>query len=181
MAMTTMITMTIKFSFVILFIVGLLVSAKAQEKPLKDYADARKESKFCFYPSTLRMINISHNLDFDKMVNGIEKFLIYTLDSAARADKSYKNVLDTYRGLGYEELATMTGGQSQVYLLGKEEKHENEFVGFVTTPDNTSAFYLRGRVDFSTLPRLVNAVKKDDFINIFDFNTSDFGKSTQHQ
>jgi len=173
--------MTIKFSFVILFLVGLLVPAKAQEKPLKDYADSRKERKFCFYPSTLRMINISHNPDFDKMVNGIAKLLVYNLDSTARAEKSYKKVLDSYRDMGYEELASMTGGKSQVYLLGKEEKHENEFVGFFETTDNISAFYLRGRVDFSTLPRLINAVKKDDFINIFDFNTSDFGKSTQHQ
>lgn len=93
----------------ILLLAGLFQPLLSQEETLKDYAEDRRERKFCLYASTLRMINISQNEDYDEMVNGIEKLLIYKLDSTARADKSYKEMLATYRENGFEEYMVMYG------------------------------------------------------------------------
>ena len=153
----------------------------AQEQPLKDIAEDRKELKLCFYPSTLRMINLSHNPEFDEMVNGIDKLLIYNLDSTARADNVYKDIIAAYQKLDYEEYASAYGGGINFYIYGKENRWETEYIGIIKRDNILTAFYLRGKFAVSNLPKLIQSMSKDDYINPFDFNIKDFGKNTQDQ
>jgi hypothetical protein len=170
---------TILISLVILL--GLSWEIKAQEQPLKDFAEDRKDRKFCFYPSTLRMVNLANNPDFDDLVNGIEKLLIYNLDSTARADKSYKEIITTYQELDFEEYASAYGGGLNFYVYGKENKKETEYIGVVKQDDLLTAFYMRGQIAMNKIPRLIQSMSEGDFINPFDFNLDDFGKNTQDQ
>jgi len=170
---------TILISLIILL--GLSWETKAQEQPLKDFAEDRKDRKFCFYPSTLRMVNLANNPDFDDLVSGIEKLLIYNLDSTARADKSYKEIITTYQELDFEEYASAYGGGLNFYVYGKENKKETEYIGVVKQDDLLTAFYMRGQVAMNKIPRLIQSMGEGDFINPFDFNLDDFGKNTQDQ
>ena len=165
---------TILISFILLLGLQPIL---AQEQPLKDYAEDRRENKFCFYPSTLRMVNLAHNPDFDELVNGIEKLLIYNLDSTARADKTYKEMIATYEGLHFEELASVYGAEMDFYIYGKDK----EYIGIIRQEDALTAFYLRGQLAMTKLPQLMQSMSKGDFINPFDFNLDDFGKDTQDQ
>ncbi len=175
-------TMTMKKILIsFLFITGIYLPGFSQEQPLKDFAESRKEMKLCFYPSTLRMINLSHNPDFDEMVSGIDKLLVYTLDSAARADHDYRQVIDKYKGLGYEELASAYGGGFDLFIYGKDRRKESEFVGIINQDDKLTAFYMRGNIDFAKVPGIVQTMKNGDVINPFDFNLNDFGKHTKDQ
>ena len=169
-----MIRKTILISFILLLGLQDLV---AQEQPLKDFAEDRRENKFCFYPSTLRMVNLANNPDFDELINGIEKLLIYSLDSTARADKSYKELIATYEELGYEELASAYGGELNFYIYGKDK----EYMGIIRQEDLLTAFYMRGQIAMNKLPQLMQSMSEGDFINPFDFNLDDFGKHTQDQ
>ena len=165
---------TILISFILLLGLQPIL---AQEQPLKDFAEDRKERKLCFYPSTLRMVNLANNPDFNELVNGIEKLLIYNLDSAARADKTYKEIIATYKGLHFEELASVYGGEMNFYIYGKDK----EYIGIIRQEDVLTAFYLRGQLAMNKLPQLVQSMGTGDFINPFDFNLDDFGKHTQDQ
>ncbi len=149
----------------------------AQEQPLKDFAEERRENKFCFYPSTLRMVNLANNPGFDDLVSGIEKLLIYSLDSTARADKTYKDLIATYEELDYEELASAYGGKLNFYIYGKDK----EYIGIIRQEDLVTAFYMRGQIAMNKLPQLMQSMSEGDFINPFDFNLDDFGKNTQDQ
>ncbi len=170
---------TILISLIIFF--GFSWEVNAQEQPLKDFAEDRKDRKFCFYPSTLRMVNLANNPDFDGLVSGIEKLLIYNLDSAARADKSYKEIITTYQELDFEEYASAYGGGLNFYVYGKENKKETEYIGVVKKDDLLTAFYMRGQIAMNKIPRLIQSMGEGDFINPFDFNLDDFGKNTQDQ
>lgn len=170
---------TILISLIILL--GLSWDIEAQEQPLKDFAEDRKDRKFCFYPSTLRMVNLANNTDFDDLVSGIEKLLIYNLDSTARADKSYKEIITTYQELDFEEYASAYGGGLNFYVYGKENRKETEYIGIVKQDDLLTAFYMRGEIAMNKIPRLIQSMSKGDFINPFDFNLDDFGKNTQDQ
>ena len=97
--MTTMIMIKKTTLISLVFLIGITVPLFAQEQPLKDFAEDRKELKLCFYPSTLRMVNLADNPDFNDLVSGIEKLLIYNLDSTSRADKAYKQLISTYEEL----------------------------------------------------------------------------------
>jgi hypothetical protein len=165
----------IKTFFSVILLVGLIQPLLSQEEPLKDYAEDRRERKFCLYPSTLRMINISQNEDFNKMVSGVEKLLIYKLDSASRADKSYKEVLTTYSNLGYEEYVAMYGGVYTMYLYGNESRKKGEFIGVFKQEDMALAFYLRGNIGWGKIPDLIQSFQADDMLNLLDFKTEKFG------
>ena len=178
MTTTTMIRKTILISFILALGIQSLF---AQEQPLKDFAEDRKENKFCFYPSSLRMVNLANNPDFDELVNGIEKLLIYSLDSTARADKSYKELIATYEELDYEELASAYGGELNFYIYGKESGKASEYIGIIRQEDLVTAFYMRGQIAMNKLPQLMQSMGEGDFINPFDFNLDDFGKHTQDQ
>lgn len=160
---------------------GILPSVKAQEMPFKTYSDAHKERKFCFYASTLRMINISRNPDYYELVNGVEKLLVYTLDSSAKASQSYKGLITSYKKIGFDEYVTMAGGKATFILYGKENKDENQFVGVMKSEDAMYAFYLRGQVGWQKIPALMQSFQADDMINIFDLNKQKSGKRPQNK
>jgi len=167
----------ISFFLALVFIKPIL----AQEEPLKDFAEDRKERKFCFYPSTLRMINLTNNPDFDDLVNGIDKLLIYNLDSASKANNAYQEIISAYQKIDYEEYASAYGGGINFYIYGKERNKETEYIGIIKREDMLTAFYLRGRLAINKLPDLIQSISEGDFINPFDFNLKDFGKNTQDQ
>jgi hypothetical protein len=166
--------MKIKTLISLLFLMGLFQPLLSQEDPLKEYAEDKRERKFCLYASTLRMVNISQNEDFNEMVNGIEKLLIYKLDSSARADKSYKEMLTTYQEMGYDEYIAMYGGKTQMFLYGKEQNKNGEFVGVFKDEDMAIAFYLRGQIGWAKIPELMNSFQAGDMLNVLDFKTENF-------
>ena len=170
-----------KLILVFWLLTGIFPPLKAQETPFKIYADAHKDRKFCFYPSTLRMINIAKNPDYNELVNGIEKLLVYTLDSAAKAGQSYNGLITSYKKIGFEEYVTMAGGKTNFILYGKENKDENQYVGVMKSEDAMYAFYLRGRVAWQKIPALMQSFKTDDMINIFDLNKQKSGKRPQNK
>jgi len=172
---------TSKLILIFWLLAGVLPSLKAQETPLKAYADKHNERKFCFYPSTLRMINIAKNPDYNELVNGIEKLLVYTLDSATKAGQSYKSLITSYKKIGFEEYVSIAGGKTNFILYGKENKNENQFVGVMRSGDAMYAFYLRGRIGWQKIPALMQSFQSDDMINIFDLNKQKSGKRPKNK
>jgi hypothetical protein len=167
--------MTTRSSFILLILLlGLFRPASGQEQPLKDYADKHKDRKLCFYPSTLRMINIGKNPDFNELVSGIEKLLVYTLDSAAKADQSYTEIIPTYKDLGFEEYASAYGGETNFFLYGKEAEKDNQFVGVFRNGEELMAFYMHGNIGWQSIPKLMMSFREDEIINILNLNEEKF-------
>ncbi|WP_420318284.1 hypothetical protein [Ekhidna sp.] len=135
----------------------------AQESIIKEFAEPRRTTRWmnplCFYPSTLRMVNITQDPNFNELVNDIEKVLIYTLDSATVASKDYKSWLKEYEAIGYEEYITIYGTQ-EIRILGKDQ----EYVGVLAAEGRAAAFYLRGEIPFAKIPELIQSFQSDDML-----------------
>lgn len=141
----------------------LIIPSMAQESIIKDFAEPRRPTRWmnpiCLYPSTLRMVNIAQDPNFNEMVNDIEKVLIYTLDSATAVNKSYKDLLKTYEVEGFEEYFAMYGKQ-EMRIVGKKE----EYVGIVAADGKAIAFYIRGDIPFSKIPTLLQSFQGSDVL-----------------
>lgn len=139
------------------------MSLFAQEAIIKEFAEPRRTTRWmnplCFYPSTLRMINLAQEPKFNELVNDIDKVLIYTLDSATLASKSYGQFMADYEKLGYEEYISLYG-QQKIKVIGKGE----EYVGIIATEDNAMCFYLRGSIPFAKIPELIQSFQSDDLL-----------------
>lgn len=142
-----------------LLLLSLLSSA--QESILKDFAEDRKDFKICLYPSTLRMMNVSKDPEFNELVNGIEKLLIYRLDSSTIATKEYASWTDKYRENDFEEYMSMTGAMNLI-ILGAEE----EYVGVTGSKGQVVAFYLRGTIAFQKIPKLIQTFEGGDILSL---------------
>lgn len=153
----------------ILMIWGLLAPLFAQEGILKDFAEGKRDRKYAFYPSTLRMINLTKNPDYNEMVNDIEKILVYSLDSATCADKSYLSLSGSYESAGFEEYARMFGGDFQLTLLGKEGR-ENEFFGLFGQDEAVYVFYLKGTIAWEKVTSLITTLQNNELLNLSDLN-----------
>ncbi len=132
----------------------------AQESILKDFAEERRDVKLCFYPSTLRMINIKKDPNYYELVNDVEKLLIYIMDSGESTEWT-----DQYRDLGYEEYIAMYG-KVDLVLLGKDE----EYVGLSGSEGRLAAFYLRGAIAFQKIPELIKTFQSGDMLSLIKFN-----------
>jgi hypothetical protein len=116
------------------------------------------------------MLNISNNAEFDKMVSGIEKLLIYKLDSVSYADRTYEAMIEDYKKEGYDEYINMFGGGKDTQLIGNSGRDKMEYVGIVMDKDNHLAFYMRGDIGWEQIPKLVNAFQDEDFVDLGNLN-----------
>lgn len=153
-----------KKTFFYLFLL-LSIGTTAQESIIKEFSEPRRENPWfnpvCFYPSTLRMINITGDPNYYELVNDIEKVLIYTLDSTTVAGEDYKSWLKDYEEIGYEEYIRLYGRQN-VTILGKED----EFVGLMAAEANVITFYLRGEIPFHKIPLLMETFNSGDVLSV---------------
>ncbi|MEQ8583653.1 MAG: hypothetical protein RIC30_18680 [Marinoscillum sp.] len=140
----------------------------AQEDILKTLVEDRNEHKYAFYPSTLRMINLTKNQEYNELVKDIDKLLIYMLDSGIRADKGYRKIAEDYASAGYEEYAMAYGGDLSLAILGSEQSSTNTFVGYLMQDELAVAFYLRGAIAWQKIPTLLNTMRKEDLFNFLD-------------
>lgn len=142
-----------------------IISISAQESLIKEYAESRRPTRWmnpiCLYPSTLRMINVAQDPNFNKMVNDIEKVLIYNLDSATVANKDYKAWLKSCEEKGFEEYITVFGKQ-EVRLIGRKE----EYIGLMAAEGSAMAFYLRGEIPFEKIPALMETFRSDNVLSL---------------
>ncbi len=137
-------------------------SSFAQESIIKDFAESRRDRKFCLYPSTLRMINVSGDKEFYELVNNIDKVLIYQLDSSTIASNTYSGMIDQYIVNGFEEYISLTGGGQTLQLFGKEE----EFVGIGGAGSKLMTFYLKGSIGFHKIPKLLETFEEGNILNV---------------
>lgn len=137
---------------------------QAQDSILKDFAHQTRKPGFfypiCLYPSTLRMINISDDAEFNALVNDIEKILIYEMDSAT-VSQGTRGWLETYEEVGFEEYLTLYGKQF-AKIMGKDD----EMVGLLESDQSVYAFYLKGHIRLEKIPTLIGSLNSDDFIGI---------------
>jgi hypothetical protein len=157
----------------ILFLTVFL-SLSAQEDRFKEFAESHKDRAFCFYPSTLRMLNIGDQQEFNNLVNNVEKLLVYKLDSISGADKLYSNMIEDYKSDGFEEYVKIEGGGNDMLILGSPAGAEKEFVGIVIDDEISLAFFLRGEVGWEEIPKMISSFQNGDFINVLDLNLAEF-------
>ncbi len=167
-------TMINKRAVIILMILSIFLSINAQESRFKKFADEHEERTFCFYPSSLRMVNVGDNPELDEFVGGINKLLVYKLDSVSVADKLYVGMLNDFKNIGYEEVISINGGGNVTSIMVSPKSTDNQIVGVIITDNISLAVYLNGAVDLAKIPNLISTINNGSFKKILDF--ADFKK-----
>ena len=145
-------------------IMGAISPLFAQDRILKSAVENKYDRKVCLYPSTLRMANIGRNEDVDQVVNDIKKVLVFTFSSKSEL-KNLGSAMSIYTDKGFEEYASMQGGQQMMKILGKENE---AYVGYFGNDQQSMAFYIDGTLRWEKIPSLLRTVQSNQLMNFFD-------------
>ena len=138
------------FLWVPLISVFLFTACKRDQTPkifedhFAAYPDIRKKY---IYQSVLRIANIKHDPDFNKLIKDVEKITIYY---PPKQDSLYntKSVRSHMRSEGYEELIDVrTANKERISLWINESLPKAHYVGLLDTSADDYIFEIDGELD----------------------------------
>ena len=143
--------------FICILIMEAGTPLKAQSelfKSLQESYDLNVE--LYFYASTLRMINLSRDPNFDEMVKDIEKMIFYQINDVPTNEirAISKRFIEMEE---FEELMSVEGKDETFYVLGK---NENEYVALLKADKDLVAINLKGMIRIHKIPDLINSLIK---------------------
>jgi len=123
----------------ILLVVFLSTGAQAQSKTTENLQKKYSESlALFFYNSTLRMVNLTEDKEFDELIKDIEKmkFLMIKKEGFEKAD--YKRLINDYKSEAFEEMMTSRhdGKNFDVYMKDGKSK------GMIVTVNDEDNLYV---------------------------------------
>ncbi len=172
-------------SIIILSILISPIILKAQSKIIEQFKkNELTELSLFFTPSTLRMVNLQRNEEFDEMVKDIKKMSFLKLDKSKFDLQQFMNtVMALQQQEAMEEYIVVDGEEQKLYLLGKESPMTT--VAMAYFQGDYYAVDIAGSISIANLPKLYeqlsqgDAALKNDFANIFDLvsSASSFGNN----
>jgi hypothetical protein len=127
------------------------------------------ERAFYFYPSTLRMINLSGNPDFDELMSEVEKLVVYDFDSAQSRSLDLNGFRSSLLTQSFEEWMSVRqeGMDIQVYGLDRRRKNP-EMIAIVRSDGEVMMVDLIGLINPVRLPELIRNFDSGQFLNVFE-------------
>lgn len=126
-------------------------TARVFENHLADYPEIRKKY---IYQSVLRLANIQHDPDFDKLIRDVRKITIYL---PPREDSTYqiKDLRSNMRTEGYEELVDVrTADAERIGLWVNETLPEPHYIALLDTSGDDYILEIDGRLNLEYLSAL---------------------------
>lgn len=127
------------------------------------------ERAFYFYPSTLRMINLTKNPDFDELISGIEKLVIYRFDSAQNQALDLNLFRNSLLGGAFEEWMSVQNEDMDIQIFGLDRRRRSpEMIAIVRTGGDLMMADLLGIINPVRLPDLIRNFNSADYLNVFE-------------
>lgn len=118
-----------------------------------------------FYPSTLRMINIERNVEFDEMISGIKKARFFKLDSGTVTKIDLSELAEELTNEGFEEIMFVKNKDMDLKVWGLEKKNP-ELVVLSKSGDELMLLEINGMINVAKIPKLTQTFNQEGFIDI---------------
>lgn len=129
----------------------------AQCKTMDEWAGKKGIRKLCFYPTTLRMINISKDDSFYELVKDVDKLRIYIADAKTGFKK--QDLSDLKKGIlaeNFKDMIQVQQGQKS-YLVYIKEKNEKPvgFAGIAHAEESLILIDLEGYISPENIQKII--------------------------
>lgn len=149
---------------VLLLIFGLMMmgqTAFAQSTTITDLKkDKLTNMGLYFYPSTLRMVNLDNNEEFNRLIQDIEKLIFFKMNAKFESIDMYNLVTQLQSEEQFEEYVVVDGPTKKFYLLGREKPTET--VGIALLDNEHYVFDVAGSLELKELPKLYEYIAEND-------------------
>lgn len=149
-----------KFFLITALTLIFCLETHAQSRTVTQFLEEHEPStSLYFYPSTLRMINLENNPDYQRLVRNIEKLSFLTFDKKSNhlGSKDFQKLKEELAAEKFEELFTMDdkGNHIYVYALGDEPE------AYISVVENESSLMLFDMQGAPHLPSLMKLIQSD--------------------
>lgn len=161
------------------FAISLLCLQSCHKKDsLADFKERVSVRKaFYFEPSTLRMINLQENEDFNEMVKNVREGRYYIVDINQHADSAVNFLKEEILKEGYEELMSIKSKHNDIAIYAVEEKNPT-VVAIARTDTVYNIVEMQGMINVVKIPKILDTFKNNEFLNILSL--SDKKKRNPH-
>lgn len=162
-----------KLTFICLLVLTISTTF-GQSHSIKNLIEEEKpELSLYFYPSTLRMINLQRNAEFDELIRDIRKMTFLKLDKRAFNHSNFRQLVnELISEENFEEYIVVEGNEHKLYLLGKESPPST--IGVAFYQKEYYAMDITGKINIKNLPKLYEQLSQNDstfkngFVNVFN-------------
>jgi hypothetical protein len=123
-----------------------------------------------FYPSTLRMINLERNPEFDEMIREVKKARFFRMDSGAVSSQELAELTNSLLQSGLQELMFIKKKEMDVQVLGIEKKVPETIV-ISKNGDELMLLEINGMINVAKLPKIMDSFSENAFLNVLDLNS----------
>lgn len=141
-----------------MFFAHLSMSQNSLITDLKE--DKLTKMSLYFYPSTLRMVNLDNNEEFNKLIQDIDKMIFFKMNGKFEIIDLYNLVSSLQTEEDFEEYMVVDGPTKKFYLLGKEDPTET--VGVALLDNESFVFDVAGSLALNQLPKLYQYISEND-------------------
>lgn len=157
----------------ITIVFSLMVLQGCQHKdPVTKFRESVQIKKtFYFEPSTLRMINLKQNPDFNEAVKNVEEGRFFMVERNAHTDSAVYRLKEDVATAGFDELMTLRNRNTDIviYALDKEKP---VILGIALTDTVYNIVEVRGMINLAKIPGILNQVNNDEFLNVMSLTNS---------
>lgn len=144
---------------ILLLLILLQETGYSQSRTIESWTKNREGlRKLCFYPTTLRMVNLSKDESFYRMVRDIEKLKIIIPDNKKPVTRD--EVLYLRKGIkaeDYKDMIQVKRGKELFYVFVKEQNSKPVgFAGIVYSEDRFILVDLEGYLSPEVISQLID-------------------------
>ena len=158
---------------IIILLITLLFSGCQQKDSLRTFRQNHPvDLTLAFYPSTLRMVNLAKNEEYNELIKGIEKGRYFKVNKRDSTEQAIQALTQGLQEEGYTEVMSIRGSANDmdVYML---ESKPPVTVVVAEREKEYLIIEVKGMVNVTKLPRLINSFNNDkEFLNIFSMYDS---------
>jgi len=122
-----------------------------------------------FYPSTLRMINLDRNREFDEMIREIKKARFFKMDSGSVSLKELAHLGNELKQEGFEEVMFMKSKNMDLRVWGLYRKNP-ALVIVSKSADELMLLEINGMINIAKIPKLAETFNKNGFLDVLNLN-----------
>ena len=142
----------------------------AQNSVVSDFKENHDTSlSLYFYPSTLRMVNITRDKEFDEMIRDIKKARFFKLDSGKFSREDISNLSKNLSQEGFEEMMFIKNKEMDVRVWGLE-KRVPELVILSKSNDEFMLLEIEGMINIAKIPKITETFSQNSFLDVLHLN-----------
>jgi len=155
----------------LLFSLLILAAGCTKQNAVSDFVQDRDMAlSLYFYPSTLRMINIDRNTEYDEMIKGIKQARYFMLDSAQVLNADIPKLIAELTNDGFEEVMYIKNKDTNIQVMALE-KETPEFVILSVTDQEVTLLEVIGMINVAKIPKLTQTFSKNGFLDVINLTS----------